>query len=84
MICLDLDRAAAEAASRRLTAAAEDSPLAQAVLTLHALVGDYGPRCGGCDQGCSCDAAEWPCSTVELVAGVLGVRLEDGTLEAPC
>lgn len=38
--------------------------LLRPVLELHQPVETYGAlRCEGCDQGCNCDDARWPCST---------------------
>lgn len=87
------------AAAERVPAAiraldATDDPIARAVLDLHQRWSSYGSgwQCGGCDQGCSCDSAEWPCSTVFLIAERLGVDLtdadmfdrpKDGSLDAP-
>ena len=33
--------------------------------------------CEGCDLGCSCEAASWPCSTVELIRELAGVDTTD-------
>lgn len=33
--------------------------------------------CGGCDMGCNCEAASWPCSTVRLVLEQAGVDTTD-------
>lgn len=33
--------------------------------------------CRGCDMGCSCEAAEWPCSTIRLVLDLEGVDTTD-------
>ena len=33
--------------------------------------------CQGCDMGCSCEAATWPCSTVRLVAEHYGIDMPD-------
>lgn len=33
--------------------------------------------CGGCDMGCSCEAASWPCSTARLIAEQNGYELPD-------
>ena len=46
------------------------------VLELHSPVDDRR-YCGGCDQGCSCEAAEWPCSTVKLILEQTGVDITD-------
>lgn len=34
-------------------------------------------RCPGCDQGCGCYWAEWPCSTTLLILEWLGVDTTD-------
>lgn len=33
--------------------------------------------CTGCDMGCSCERAEWPCSTAHLIAKREGFELPD-------
>lgn len=33
--------------------------------------------CTGCDMGCSCERAEWPCSTAHLIAEREGFELPD-------
>ena len=49
-------------------------PALRAVIDLHDL--DAG-QCRGCDQGCSCDLAEWPCSTIKAILDALGVDTTD-------
>lgn len=53
-------------------------PVLRAVIDHHARDDSYGLlRCAGCDQGCSCDSATWPCSTVVTVLDALGVDTTD-------
>jgi hypothetical protein len=35
--------------------------------------------CYGCDGGCHCDSAKWPCTTVRLAAKHLGIDLPEDT-----
>lgn len=54
--------------------------------TISAVIAHHAPDedrryCQGCDMGCSCEAADWPCSTVALIldrAGALdGIEARD-------
>lgn len=56
--------------------AREDS-WAAAVLGHHSSSDDDRRYCDGCDMGCSCEAASWPCSTVVLVLHHYGVDTTD-------
>ena len=57
--------------------AAVTDPALRAVIDLHQLDREYGAHCQGCDQGCSCDLAEWPCSTIVAVLDALGSDTTD-------
>lgn len=61
----------------RAALAGVTDPALRAVLDHHAQDTEYGSNCRGCDQGCSCDCARWPCSTVVLIAELLGVDVTD-------
>lgn len=50
--------------------------IAGLVLEQHAPTSDRR-YCTGCDMGCSCEAADWPCSTVRLILQHDGVDLTD-------
>lgn len=56
--------------------AGEDS-WAAAVLGHHSPTDDSRRYCGGCDMGCSCEAASWPCSTVVLALTHYGIDTTD-------
>lgn len=59
--------------------AAVEDPTLRAVIDLHAR-GESGyerDKCQGCDQGCSCDDAAWPCSTIKAILKVQGVDTTD-------
>ena len=49
-------------------------PALRAVIDLHDI---DGGQCRGCDQGCSCDLAEWPCSTIKAILDALGADATD-------
>lgn len=58
--------------------AATDGPL-RAVVELHSPTWSTWWHCDGCDfGGWAEDTPDWPCRTVELIAGQLGVELADG------
>ena len=59
-----------------------DDNTSRTVLDLHARSSSYGSgwHCDGCDQGCSCDSAEWPCSTVKAIAGLHRIDMTDADL----
>lgn len=60
--------------------AAVTDPILRAVIDHHArdTKDSYWSRnCQGCDQGCSCDVPEWPCSTIVLICEGLGVDMTD-------
>lgn len=47
-----------------------------------AVLGHHSPDedrryCGGCDMGCSCEAASWPCSTVRLLLQMHAIDITD-------
>jgi len=51
-------------------------PVARAVLDLHSSETIEAPRCDGCDiEGYECERPEWPCRTVQAVAGHYGIDL---------
>lgn len=53
---------------------AVSDPVARAVLDLHR--SDEHRWCAGCEGSDNCgESPEWPCSTVEVVAGVLGIPI---------
>ncbi len=53
-------------------------PLLRQLIDHHAQDTEFGRSiCRGCDQGCSCDSPEWPCSTVLMIAAGLGVDTTD-------
>lgn len=56
--------------------AAVTDPILRAVIDHHARDPE-DPYCQGCDQGCRCDAPEWPCSTIVLICEGLGVDMTD-------
>lgn len=64
---------------RKFTEIMATEPVASAVLKHHRPDRDrpYGVYCDGCDQGCSCEAASWPCSTVVLLLTHYGVDTTD-------
>lgn len=61
--------------------AAVTDPVLRAVIDHHRRQGEDDPfdrrRCNGCDQGCSCDTAAWPCSTIVAICEALGVDMTD-------
>lgn len=59
----------------RLEAIAD--PQWRMILDHHAATKEYGCYCNGCDMGCSCEAATWPCSTVRLVGGLCGIEIPE-------
>lgn len=69
----------ARCAALNLTAITE--PLVRAILDHHSpLISEGLSRtvyCEGCDMGCSCEAASWPCSTVALIADRYGIDMPD-------
>lgn len=53
-------------------------PVSYAVLELHKPdVSDFWHTvyCLGCDMGCGCEAARWPCSTVRLIAEIYDIDI---------
>lgn len=47
-------------------------------IVLHHAPADEDRRyCGGCDMGCTCEAADWPCSTIRLILQREGVDVTD-------
>ena len=73
-------RIVATCAVRSLDAITE--PLARAILDHHKpdeydWRGSQTVYCEGCDMGCSCEAATWPCSTVRLIADRYGIDMPD-------
>lgn len=53
-----------------------DEPILRTVLDIHSRhrSGDAF-YCNGCDQGCRCEPAEWPCTTVIELSAKLGIDL---------
>lgn len=73
---LDAQKAERKDAHLALIAAlnATADPATVAMVTLHERREGYGLiRCEGCDQGCSCDSAAWPCSTIVALAKLRGI-----------
>ena len=73
-------RIVAQCAVRNLDAITE--PFVRAILDHHApdkaeWRNSETVYCEGCDMGCSCEAANWPCSTVRLVAERYGIDMPD-------
>lgn len=56
---------------------AMSDPLAHRVIEHHSPTDESRRYCRGCDMGCSCEAASWPCSTIELVLEQAGIDTTD-------
>lgn len=52
-------------------------PDAAALASLHRPLWGTPPTCAGCDQGCRCDTAEWPCTTAGLALEMMGLTPSD-------
>lgn len=82
-----LDEVERRALHNRLRSSTTSNPLGTALLVLHSLSdlhpGAISPgRCEGCDQGCSCDAADWPCSSIELLIEHYKIDINRVVIEA--
>lgn len=56
---------------------AQEDSWAAAVLGHHSSSDENRRYCDGCDMGCNCEAASWPCSTVVLVLTAYGADTTD-------